>query len=80
MPRPAFALDRVWHNRSSKARSKEGERVFYDSSDDYEYERDPNPHKHCWHRINYRADQYQDIDPTTGEPVAGSEGEWRPLL
>ncbi len=79
MPLPPFAVGRAWYKRSSKARSKDGERVYYDPLDDYEYERDPNPNKRCWHRIYYRADQYQDIDPETGEPVPGSEGERRPL-
>jgi len=79
MPRPPFAVERRWLKRSSKARSKGGERLFYDPDDDYEYERDPNPGKRTWHRIDYRADQYQEIDPNTGNPVAGGEGEWHPL-
>lgn len=79
MPRPPFANGRAWRKRSSNARSKNGERVFYDPGDDFEYEKDPNPNKRTWHRINYRADLYQEIDRDTGNPVAGSEGEWRPL-
>ncbi len=80
MPRPPFADGRRgWRKRSSKARSKHGEIVYYDPNDDYEYEKEPNPNKRTWHRIDYRADQYQEIDRDTGEPVTGGEGEWHHL-
>jgi hypothetical protein len=32
-----------------------------------------------WHRIDWRQRLYQDIDRETGEPIPGSEGEWRTL-
>jgi hypothetical protein len=35
--------------------------------------------KSTWHRIDWRRRMYQDIDPETGDPVAGSEGEWEKL-
>lgn len=79
MPRPLFALDRRWQKRSSKAREKHGDRVYYDPDDDFEYEADPNAAKLTWHRIRYRTNEYQEIDSETGKPVAGSEGQWRPL-
>jgi hypothetical protein len=47
--------------------------------DDYEYERDPNPAKGTWHRIDWGKRCYQEIDGVTGERVDGGEGEWRPL-
>lgn len=79
MPPPPFALGRGWYKRSSKALGKHGERIFYDPNDDFEYEKDPNPHKGTWHRIKYRTNEYQEIDRTTGNPVAGNEGEWHLL-
>lgn len=54
-------------------------RIWYDRQDRYEYEPDPNPNKNTWHQINPRTGYYRDIDPETGNPVSGSEGEWRPL-
>jgi len=54
-------------------------RLWHDDDDGYEYEADPNPNKGTYHQINPRTGEYRDLDPVTGEPVAGSEGEWRPL-
>jgi len=53
--------------------------VFYDPADGYEYEKCRMHGKGTWHRINWRDREYQDIDPATGEPIPGSEGEWRKL-
>jgi hypothetical protein len=53
--------------------------VWHDPNDDYEYERDPNPAKRTWHRIDWRKRYYQEIDGVTGKQVEGGEGEWRPL-
>ena len=55
-------------------------RVWYDPDDDHEYA--PCPKRgpsRTFHRIDWRSDYYQDIDPVTGQPVAGSRGQWRPL-
>jgi len=79
MPPPPFAIGRGWSKRSSKARGKNGERVFYDPNDDFEYEKDPNPAKRTWHRIRYRTNEYQEIDRETGLRVAGEEGDWHLL-
>ncbi len=78
MPLPAFAGPR-WRKRSSKARKKNGDRVYYNPDDDFEYERDDDPFKGTWHRIKYRTSEYQEIDPITGEPVSGGEGNWHLL-
>lgn len=79
MPPPPFARGRRWRLRASKAYPAITHRVWYDPDDGYEYERDPNPHRGTWHRIDWRRRYYQDLDPLTGDPVTGSEGEWRPL-
>jgi len=54
-------------------------KVWYDAEDGYEYEPDPNPARGTWHQIDERHGRYRDIDPETGVPVAGSEGQWRSL-
>ena len=77
---PPFAAGRRWHKRASKASAQIDRRVWHDLDDDYEYEPDPNRAKGTWHQIDWRQGYYRDIDPETGEPVAGSEGRWRPLL
>lgn len=79
MPRPPFAEGRRWHKRASKASDYIDRKVWHDQDDDYEYERDDNPAMGTWHRIDWRRGWYQEIDPETGEPVAGSEGHWRHL-
>lgn len=79
MPLPPFAIGRGWQKRSSKARAKNGERLWYSPDDDFEYEKDPVPAKGTWHRIKYRTSEYQEIDRVTGNPVAGGEGEWHLL-
>ncbi len=79
MPKPPFAVGRRWHLRASKAARAIDRRVWHDLDDDFEYERDPDPRKVTWHRINWRQRLYQEIDPETGERVAGGEGEWRHL-
>ena len=57
-----------------------GTRIYYDPDDGYEYWADPRPLSTNWHQIDWRHNRYRDIDPESGNPVAGSEGEWRPLL
>ena len=81
MPRakPPFALGRRWYVRASKAYPAIDRRIWYDPDDGSEYERDPTPEKGTWHRIDPRRRLYQEIDPHTGERVAGGEGEWRRL-
>ncbi len=76
---PPFAAGRGWHKRASKAYPAINRRVWFDPTDGFEYERDPDPMKGTWHRIDPRRRRYQEIDPETGEPVAGSEGTWRQL-
>jgi hypothetical protein len=80
--RPPFALGRDWRRRASHS-SKIDHRVWYDPETGYEYERDPRPRPAgaTWHEIDSRTDRnrYRDLDALTGEPVAGSEGQWRPL-
>jgi hypothetical protein len=78
LPVPPFASDR-WRKRASKATPQIPRRVFYDPSDGYEYERCAMHGKGTWHRIDWRQRPYQDIDRETGEPIPGSEGEWRTL-
>ena len=75
---PAFSIGRGWRKRGSHA-TQIDRRVHYDPTTDYEYEPDPNPAKNTWHEIDYRHGMYRDVDPTTGDPVDGSEGAWRPL-
>lgn len=78
-PLPPFAGGRGWYKRASKAYHSIPRRVWYDPTDGFEYEADPNPNKGTWHQIDWRREMYREIDPNTGEPSAGSEGEWRPL-
>ncbi len=75
---PPFAQGRRWHRRASKS-SKINRQVYHDRDDDYEYERDARGERVTWHQICWRHHLYRDLDPETGEPVAGSEGEWRLL-
>jgi hypothetical protein len=63
----------------SRAKRWINRRVWHNADDKYEYEPHPNVDVDTWHRINPRTGEYQDIDPHTGEPVAGSEGDWRAL-
>lgn len=76
--RPPFAARRRWFWRASHARRNDY-RVYYDPDSGFEYMRDPNLNKRTWHEIDARKGVYRDIDPDSGEPVAGSEGRWRPL-
>lgn len=76
---PPFAAGRRWNKRASKADKQVDRRVWHCMDDDFEYEQDPNPSKGTWHRIDWRRGWYQEIDATTGEPVAGGEGQWRLL-
>jgi hypothetical protein len=78
MPLPPFAQGRRWHRRASRC-PQIGRRVWHDLDNDREYERDPNPLRGMWHEIDWRRCWYRDIDRTTGAPVPGSEGRWRPL-
>ncbi len=55
-----------------------GRRVYH-SDDGYDYEPCPKFAKGTWDQIAVRQRLYRDIDPETGNPVAGSEGEWWPL-
>lgn len=75
---PPFANE-TWRKRESKARPNIRRRVFYDPKAGREYEADPNPSKQSWHEINWRDRTYREIDPETGSPVSGREGEWRHL-
>jgi|GEM_PF-3194953 len=80
MPRPPFASSR-WRRRASHAFPHINGRVWFDPDNgyEYEYEPDPTPAKSTWHEINPRTKQYREIDGQTGLPVAGAEGQWRPL-
>src|SRR5579859_2719343 len=73
-----FAAGRRWIWRSSKTRDID-RRVWYDTDVDREYERDPSPEKRTWHEIDWQRRQYREVDPDTGQPVTGSEGQWRQL-
>lgn len=53
--------------------------LFYDVDDGFEYEADPRRSRLTWHQIDWRHSLYRDLDPETGEPVSGSEGQWRLL-
>jgi hypothetical protein len=53
--------------------------VYFDPTTGYEYERDPASRKGTWHEIDWRHNLYRELDAVTGLPVAGGEGEWRPL-
>jgi hypothetical protein len=79
MPLPPFARGRRWRKRASQARRYVNRRVWYDPDTGYEYEKDPTPQKGTYHEIDPRQGRYREIDRETGEPVAGGEGEWRPL-
>ncbi len=59
--------------------AKINRQVYHNRDDDYEYERDARGERVTWHQICWRHHLYRDLDPETGEPVAGSEGEWRLL-
>lgn len=76
---PPFARSRRWHKRSSHARALGGQHVYFDRDDGYEYWVDPRPISSNWHQIDWRHNRYRDIDPETGEPVSGHEGDWRTL-
>jgi hypothetical protein len=76
--RPPFAEGRDWIRRASQSCHID-RRVWYDRGDGFEYMRDPSRLRDAWHQIDARAERYRDLDPETGEPVAGSEGQWRPL-
>ncbi len=78
MPKPAFAEGRDWTWGASRSKNIK-HRVYHDHGNGYEYERDPRSARRLWHEINPRDDTYRDVDPETGTPVAGSEGEWRKL-
>ena len=70
---------RQFQKRYSRS-NRVNRRVWFAMDDDtYEYEKDPRPDRGTWHEINWRQNEYRDIDPATGTPVGGSEGKWRPL-
>lgn len=77
MPRPIFSQGRRWHRRASRCRQIGG-RVWHDLDDGLEYEKCPQG-KDTWHQIDARRCWYRDIDPITGLPIPGREGQWRPL-
>jgi hypothetical protein len=79
MPKPPFAKGRNWRKRASKATPRINRRVWYDRGTDYEYEQDPSSLRGTWHEIDWRRRYYRDIDSVTGQPVKGSEGQWRTL-
>ncbi len=78
MPVPPFAQGRPWHKRASKAYRSVDRRVYHDQENDYEYERCFSG-KDTWHEIDWHRRQYRDVDRVTGHPIAGYEGQWRPL-
>jgi len=69
---------RVAHGEYGMSRAGITRRVYH-GDDGYEYEPCPMNGKYTWHQIAVRDRAYRDIDPDTGEPIAGSEGNWRPL-
>jgi hypothetical protein len=79
---PPFARGRRWIWRMSQRREV-GRRVWYDPDTRLEYAPDPrSTHRagpRTWHEINPRSGEYRDLDPETGRPVAGYEGQWRHL-
>jgi hypothetical protein len=74
---PPFARGRQWRWRASQIK-KLGKRVWYDPQTRHEYDVDPRKNG-VWHEIDPRSGEYRDVDPLTGQPVAGAEGRWRPL-
>lgn len=79
MPRPPFSISRPWRRQGSRARSLRGDRVWYDPMTDREYAQDRRHGVDLWHEIDYRRNCYRDVNPVTGEPISGSEGDWRLL-
>ena len=77
MAKPKFA-NPGWLRRASGSRYI-NRRVWYDPTTEHEYAPDPNPMRGTWHEIDWRRDFYRDVDPITGQPVAGREGQWRHL-
>jgi len=75
---PPFARGRQWRWRASHAK-RIRHRVWYDATTGYEYEPDPRPPHDRWHEVNPRTGEYRDVDRESGQPVAGREGQWRPL-
>lgn len=78
---PPFASGdgRHWHWGMSRAKRWVDHRVWHNADDGYEYDVHPNADHDKWHRIRATTGEYQDIDAETGEPVTGSEGQWRHL-
>lgn len=77
MPLPPFAKGRRWHRRASRCRQI-NERVWHDLDDNFEYEK-CSQGKGTWHQIDARRCWYRDVDPATGLPIPGHDGQWRPL-
>ena len=70
-PKPGL----IWRSSACK---QFDERVFADAKAGREY-------WYCrsrgtWHEIKPQERRFRDVDPTTGQPVMGREGKWRPLL
>jgi hypothetical protein len=78
MPQPPFASGRGWTRGMGRSRHIK-RRVWHDPGNGFEYEPDQRSLRGTWHEIDPRQEIYRDVDPTTGEPVAGSEGQWSPL-
>src|SRR5262249_40814263 len=74
---PPLAANRRWLARASPNKELD-HRVWCDPGAGHEYDPDPRRNGN-WHEIDPPAGLYRDVDPTTGEPVSGSEGRWRPL-
>jgi len=74
--RPPF-LSPAAFKRKSLAPSMSSRWLWFDPADNFEYTRCPKGL--TFHRINPKADTYQDIDSVTGVPVAGGWGTWRRL-
>ena len=75
---PPFAVGRNWRAGVSDNK-RHGGRVWKDRDNGFEYEPDPRRARGTWHEMNPRTGEYRDVDPDTGKPVAGREGQWRPL-
>jgi len=80
MPKPGFATEK-WRKRASQSRNI-NRRLWFDPESGYEYEPCNEAGKRLkgyWHEIDARNETYRNIDPETGQPIAGEDGEWKRL-